>query len=147
MITKENNVFIPIPQANGKYASTIGGLAAMVKYIDGKPLGKDGKSMKDYRRGVVMESNQATTVVVSCVNSSPGIISVTKKCRQQFSVQPHIKPFHVALDNVTEFVVMKFIKTNYETTWKFEVKLLEVLWMISVHVANMGKLKARLLRF
>nr|GEV94635.1 hypothetical protein [Tanacetum cinerariifolium] len=36
---------------------------------------------------------------------------------------------------------------NYETTWKFEVKLLEVLWMISVHTANMGKLKAMLLRF
>ncbi|GKE50045.1 hypothetical protein Tco_1481303, partial [Tanacetum coccineum] len=64
----------------GKYESNKGGLAAMVKYIDGKPLGKDGKSMKDYRKGVAMESNQATTVVASCVNSSdPRIISVTKE--------------------------------------------------------------------
>ncbi|GJU25933.1 hypothetical protein Tco_1164554 [Tanacetum coccineum] len=86
----------------GKYASTIGGLAAMVKYIDGKPLGKDGKYMKDYRRGVVMESNQATTVVVSCVNSSPGIIIVTKEGATTISgSNAHMKPIHVALVNVT----------------------------------------------
>ncbi|GKE46937.1 hypothetical protein Tco_1478195 [Tanacetum coccineum] len=58
--------------------------------------------MKDYRRGVVMESNQATTVVVSCVNSSPGIISVMKEGATTISgSNAHMKSIHVALVNVT----------------------------------------------
>ncbi|GJX87405.1 hypothetical protein Tco_0339419 [Tanacetum coccineum] len=180
----------------GKYESNKGGLAAMVKCIDGKPLGKDGKSIKDYRKGVVMESNQATTVVALCVNSSdPGIISVTKEgTTTVLGTNAHMKPIHAALVNVTVLdddgnnsinkpapnvelglvfngtnkrevhnadgindgsrltqvntnMVQVSVLTNYDTTWKLEVKLLEVLWMISVHAANMGKFKARLLRF
>ncbi|GJR50916.1 hypothetical protein Tco_1401437 [Tanacetum coccineum] len=131
----------------GKYASNKGGLAAMVKYIDGKPLGKNGKSMKDYCKGVVIESNQATIAVASCVNSSyPGIISVTKEGTITVSgTNAHMKPIHAALVNVTILGddgnnSINKLAPNVELDWflMLKVKLLEVLWMISVHAANIG---------
>ncbi|GJR16761.1 hypothetical protein Tco_0965288 [Tanacetum coccineum] len=142
----------------GKNASIMGGLAAKMKNIDGKLLGKDGKPMKDYHNSMVMKYNQATTVVASCVNSSDyGIISVTNEGTTTVSItNAHMKPIQAALVNETVLVAdsnnsinkpapnvelgLGFNGTNKQ---EFEVKLLEVLWKILVHAVNMSKLKAR----
>ncbi|GJU48524.1 hypothetical protein Tco_1218079 [Tanacetum coccineum] len=90
----------------GKNASIMGGLAAKMKNIDGKLLGKDSKPMKDYRNSVVMKYNQATNVVAICVNSSDyGVISVTNEGTTTVSItNAHMKPIQAALVNETVLV-------------------------------------------
>nr|GEX93404.1 hypothetical protein [Tanacetum cinerariifolium] len=96
----------------GKYASNKGGLAVMVKYIDGMPLGKD----------------------------DPGIISVMKEgTTTVLGTNAHMKPIPAALVNVT---ILGDDGNNSINKPAPNVELGLVLM-----ATNMGKLKARLLRF
>nr|GEW30738.1 hypothetical protein [Tanacetum cinerariifolium] len=52
---------------SGQEESMKSGLAAKVKHIDGKLIGKDGKSLKVYRRGNGLDINQFKSGGVSCM--------------------------------------------------------------------------------